>query len=550
MTPGPTEPNLIAGAPEASSDVTRGTRLAFLPAIRAQSEDQYLTYASEWMAREVGADACDILFGTAGGALILRASTHFPELVGKVRFGRGVGLCGTAFSRGQMIYVPENLMNHRRFVPVKGMDESHFAAALAVPVPGDDGLLGVAYLRRQLPWPAGTHPRKWAREAAEHLAIAFRAFRAGYLAGSRASGLGVIKEVTKTMSDSAYLEEILQLLVNITANRFNYKVVTVRLLDETGQELILRATQATNKAYQRKRAIKLGESIAGRAIREGRSVVVDDVMTNPEYIGHDLAEEQGLRSMICVPLVVQGRVLGVMSCYTGEVRQFSEDEIAVLETLAKQSAVNIEHAKLQVRNTLMQEMHHRVKNNLQQVASLLRLQMRQAKHREIEDALNDSLMRVQSIASVHELLSRDDLDHVSLKHIAEMLGHHTQQSLVLPHKRIHFSVRGDDVWLNTNQATQIALVLNEMIQNGVEHGFAHADEGEIHINVEEKKGEIGIWVSNNGDPLPKDFDPLKGGNLGMQIVRSLVGSLGGSWVIEERLGWTVGQVIFPRDAAE
>lgn len=387
------------------------------------------------------------------------------------------------------------------------------------------------------------------KRTVQEAGMVIRAFQHVYELGAQSSKLGALSQVTRTIVGTPYLEEILQLLVNITAQQFNYKVVTVRLLDERQRELILRATQATNKAYQRKRAIKLGESIAGRAISEMRPIIVDDVQAESEYIGHDLAEAQGLRSMICIPLTLGNRALGVISCYTGEQHEFEDDEIAALETLGKQAAVSIEHAKLQVRNTLMQEMHHRVKNNLQQVASLLRLQLRQSHYQSLDQAINDSLARILAIASVHELLSRDDLDHVGIKSIAELLVQHTQQSFIPPDKTIRFSVRGDDVTLAINQATNIALILNELILNAVEHGFEQASDGEIHINVEDRDGMIGVWVSNNGDPLPGDFDMIQG-QLGLQIVDRLARSLGGPITIEDRLGWTVCELLFPRTQGE
>jgi two-component system, sensor histidine kinase PdtaS len=326
-------------------------------------------------------------------------------------------------------------------------------------------------------------------------------------------------------------------------------VCTVRLLDEERGELVLRATQATAKAYQRKRALKLGESIAGRAIAENRPVIIPDVQVEEDYVGHDLAVEQGMRSMICIPLTIQDRVVGVMTCYTDRVREFAEDEISALETLAKQAAISIEHAKLQVRNTLMQEMHHRVKNSLQQVASLLRLQLRHSQGQSAEEMLADSLARILAISSVHDLLSREDLDHVSVRQVAELLVSQ-QIGLVPPHRDIRFEVRGDDFRLNMNQATQVALILNELIQNAVQHGFVKTESGEIHVNVEEKDGEIGVWVSGSGDPLPPEFDPSRHGHLGLQIVDNLTRSLGGKFTIEDRLGWTVSEVRFLRVGSE
>lgn len=497
------------------------------------------------------ADAVDILTAASGGSLILTSSSRSPELIERLRLAKGVGLVGAAYTSQELIQVSDELATDSRNRPVEDLDDERFRSAIAIPYHVSESLSGVVYLRREVAWAPliADEIDRILREVTQVFQM-FEAFKVGLSTGSHESKLDILSEVARTVSTNPYLEEVLQLLVNITAQRFNYRVVTVRLLDHERQELILRATQATNKAYQRKRAIKLGESIAGKAIQSGAPVFTLDVLNDEDYIGHDLAEEQGLRSMICIPLIVQDRPVGVMSCYTGETRQFTDDEISVLMTLAQQTAVTIEHSRLQVRHTLMQEMHHRVKNNLQQVASLLRLQMRQSHYKTLEDALTDSLARIQAIASVHELLSRDDLDHVSIRHIAEMLCNHQQQSFILPDKSIKFSVRGDEVHLNMNQATQVALILNEMIQNAVEHGFANSREGEIHITVEDNDGEIGLWVSNDGDPLKDDFDPQTSGQLGLQIIRSLSGALGGTFKIENRIGWTVCEVIFTRQAAE
>jgi two-component sensor histidine kinase len=233
-----------------------------------------------------------------------------------------------------------------------------------------------------------------------------------------------------------------------------------------------------------------------------------------------------------------------MSCYAGELRQFAPQELAALETLAKQAAVSIEHGKLQARDTLLQEMHHRVKNNLQQVASLLRIELRRSEPRPVHEALGDTLHRIEAIASVHELLSRDDLDHVSLTMLAELLIQAQQQSLLNPEKHVNFSVRGTEVFVDTARATNVALVLNELIQNAVKHGFRETDRGEIHVTIEEQGGRVGVWVSNNGDSLQPGAD--QGRSLGLQIISGLARSLGGTFELYERGGWTIAHLGFAR----
>jgi two-component sensor histidine kinase len=495
--------------------------------------------------------ACDLLLRQNGEGLVLKASTANPELTNRMKLGKNVGLCGFAFLDQQNLFLERDAPKDKRYAKYAGTEDVDWEAVVVLPLLREkEEPVGVLVVRHNTPRQVSEDERQRLQEIAQCVSGLVQGYDRAYEVGAKSNRLGALSEVTKTISNSPYLEEILQLLVNITAQQFNYTVCTVRLLDENRGELVLRATQAPAKAYQRKRAIKLGESIAGRAINENRPIIVPDVQVEEDYIGHDLAVEQGLRSMICVPLMVRDKPVGVMSCYTSTVREFSPDETKALETLAKQAAVSIEHAKLQVRNTLMQEMHHRVKNNLQQVASLLRLQMRHSSYKSIEEALNDCLTRILAIASVHDLLSRDDLDHVGIRSVAETLVQHQQSSLVLPDRSIMFLVRGHDVRLNMTQATQIALVLNELISNAVEHGFKESVKGEIHVTVEDLEGEISVWVSNNGDRLPENFDPTVQGHLGMQIVDSLARALGGRFKIGDVLEWTVAEVRFPRHTGE
>ncbi len=513
-------------------------------------EDLLTDIANLW-CRTFGADSCDILFREPGDALLLKASTIVPSLANRLRLGKGVGLCGAVLLTGEPIFLSKHAQADQRFAKYPGVEYNECESIAVLALSGENSIpFGTILVRKGQVWQFSAKEKHDLSSMAEAAAACILAFDNVFQSGAQSNRLGALSEVSRTISQSPYLEEILQLLVNLTAQQFNYSVCTVRLLDETRGELVLRATQAPAKAYHRKRAIKLGESIAGKAMAENRPVIVRDVQTDADYIGHDLAVEQGLRSMICVPLMIQDKPVGVLSCYTSEVRDFLPDEQKALETLAKQAAFSIEHAKLQVRNTLMQEMHHRVKNNLQQVASLLRLQMRMSRYTSLEDALNDTLARILAIASVHDLLSREDLDHVGIRSIAETLVHHQQSSLLLPDRQIGFKVGGDDVTLSMNQATQIALVLNELILNAIEHGFTETLSGEIHINIEAPAEEVSIWVSNSGDPLPPDFDPTVASHLGLKIVDNLARSLGGRFTMSNILGWTVAEVKFPKATGE
>lgn len=519
-------------------------------AARARNEDQLLSELALAAQAETRTQGVDLLL-VEGDELVLRASTIGPEYVHRLRVSRQIGLGGQVFSGGVRAVIPNSLQEQPDYRTYFGYDEEPFESAVIEPLQLGGEIFGAIYFRRQAPWSPRADELELTSAIAGLISGALQVFRMGLGASAGSNRrIGAVSQITDTLTRSPYLEEILQLLVNVTAQQFNYKVCTVRLLDEQNQELVLRATQATVRAYQRKRSIKLGESIAGRAIVEQRHIVVRDVQAEPDYIGHDLAVEQGLRSMICLPLTIQGRAVGVLTCYTDQVRDFEEDEVAALEAIASQAAVTIEHAKLQVRTTLMQEMHHRVKNNLQHVVSLLRLQLRHKHYKNTEEAINDSLSRILAIASVHDLLSREDLDHVGIRSIAEVLVHHQQQSFISPEKQIRFEVRGEDVRLNMTQATQVALVLNELIQNAVEHGFGAVDQGDIHINIETRGEQVALWVSNNGSPLPTGFEIASHSHLGLQIVSNLARGLSGELTMEDRLGWCVSEVVFHKTVSE
>jgi two-component sensor histidine kinase len=525
---------------------------AFLECVHTATSEASLLgeLATVWQSL-TKADSVDLLMIDASEKLVLAASTHAPDFVGRIKLGKGKGVAQRIRDHASPIYLEDGAKKHPDYVVVESLDDHKVEAIAGLPlVAWNKDILGVALLNRYSPWSMSEDDRVALQDTASQLADLIWTYRAAFQHGSESNRLGALSEVTRLMADSPYLEEILQLLVSLTAQQFGYRVVTVRLLDDSRKELVLRATQAPARAYQRKRAIKLGESIAGRAIGERSPVIVPDVQLEADYIGHDLAAEQGLRSMICVPLIIQERPVGVMSCYTTELHEFTEAEVSALQTLAQQAAISIEHAKLQVRTTLLQEMHHRVKNNLQQIASLIRLQMRHPGEKTLAEALNDTQARILSISAVHDLLSRDDLDHVSILSIAESLVQLQQSSLLRPDRRIQFLVRGDAVYLSTAQATQVALALNELILNAAEHGFARTESGDIHITVEDMDEEVGVWVSNKGDSLPPDFDLSKYGNLGLQIVDSLARSLGGRFVLEDRLGWTVAEIQFPRASGE
>lgn len=503
---------------------------------------------AEIARRVTHTDAAQIFLMTEQGTLRLEADTNEPDAKKKVELTLGSGLTGWAALHRKPVAIYREPWNDARYLEHPLLNERSFQSLLCVPLVAGDDLLGVVNVRTRLPYGYARREAHILSSIAHQVARAIQQQTEVERLVTKAAKFEAVSEVSGAIVQSPYLEEILQLLVGFTAERLNYKVVTVRLLDESRQELVLRATQSQNYAYRRKRGLHVGESFAGRAVVEKRSFSVPDVTENTEYVGADLAEEQGLKGMACVPLMAGDEPIGVMTCYTEDRHEFSKLEMRALEALAQQAALAIEHARLKVRNTLMQEMHHRMKNSLQQVASLLRLQLADGGHKTVEEALSDVLNRLTAIAGVHDLLSREDLDRVGVISIAEALASHQQMAMMLPKRFVPISIGGDDVPLGMTQATQVALILNELVQNAVQHGFRNFEEGEICIRVRALDDEVKIWVSNSGSGLPDDFELALDSHLGLKIVTSLAGAIGAKFSLGRRFKWVVAELRLPTSA--
>ncbi|KAA0226238.1 MAG: hypothetical protein AKCLJLPJ_02194 [Fimbriimonadales bacterium] len=482
--------------------------------------------------------------------LSLAADTYEPEKVGRVTIRLGQGITGWAALHRRSVALSRDPWRDPRFLDYPGLDERRFQSLLCVPLIAGGELIGTVNVRTLRRYGYTAREANVLSRIAGQVARAIRQQSKVASLQQTAEHYETVSEVAGLISGSPYLEEILQLLVTFTAERLNYKVVTVRMLDEARDELVLRATQSMNYAYQRKRSIRVGESFAGRALATMQIVTSEDVTRDAEYIGADLAEEQGLKSMVCVPLIVRDRAIGVMTCYTERIRNFSRSELKTLAALAKQAAIAIEHAKLTVRTTLMQELHHRVKNNLQQVASLLRLQLAEPSGKPVEEMLGDTMNRITTIARVHDLLSREDLDRVGLRTLAEALSQGQQQALIAPGQRVEFDVQGGDIPLGTAQATQVALILNELMQNAIEHGFQSGGSGKVAISIGSDGDEVYLTVVNSGQKLADGFSIDTHSHLGLKIVSTLSRAIGGTFTLANGPSGVVAELRFPIESAE
>lgn len=176
---------------------------------------------------------------------------------------------------------------------------------------------------------------------------------------------------------------------------------------------------------------------------------------------------------------------------------------------------------LKYKESAIKEIHHRVKNNLQTVASLLRLQARRLRSPEAKLALEESVNRIGSIALVHETLSFEDDQAVDFTRVARRLVSMVAQGMLVNDNKVRLEVYGESGFIDSQIATPMALAITELVQNAVEHAFPNG-QGEVHVSLHRGDHVLQAQVSDTGRGLPPDFRLEKTSSLGLSIVQTLI----------------------------
>jgi two-component sensor histidine kinase len=214
-----------------------------------------------------------------------------------------------------------------------------------------------------------------------------------------------------------------------------------------------------------------------------------------------------------------------------------------------------EHARLtrtlEEKDVLLKELHHRVKNNLQVIASLLSLQATAATDETVTAVLRESQHRVEAIALIHEqLYGWADLRHVQLAQQANLLMANLFSAFGVDRARISGQVAvwprpdGTPLVLGVDRAIPIGLILNELISNALKHAFPDGRSGTLRIEAHDRDGRVELAVIDDGVGVPEDLDTRKRKSLGLEIVEVLARQLRGTWQLKREIG-TVFRLSFP-----
>lgn len=285
--------------------------------------------------------------------------------------------------------------------------------------------------------------------------------------------------------------------------------------------LILYISSIAENLY---RKLGYGQSLLHRRIAELRTdeSVFFKAMESGGCVEEVVQEEGYTLVKRAIPLVTTHGRSWLRDSLLGRFRQVPREIDGAIIVIQDITEERQKEQELKIKSTMIQEIHHRVKNNLQTIAALLRLQARRTGSPEVGDMLKQTIHRILSIAVVHEYLSYDESSIVNLREVTQRIINEATQGILDPMKRIRFVLDGQDVLLPAQQATSSALIVNELLQNAIEHGFANRNEGIVRISLDENEGQCRLEIADDGEGLSPGFNTAHDGSLGLQIVRTLV----------------------------
>src|SRR5688500_14940208 len=419
--------------------------------------EEVLGLVATKVADALDADACFVyLYDERADELVLRAThgSRVEEMTRRPRLRPGEGITGSAAAERAPIAISARAHLDSRFKQFPNLREDEYESILAVPILARDTLAGALNVRTR-------EPREWPDDEidllvaiASQVAQTIQHAQLYAAAQRRVHELEALSRISEAVSEALYLEESLEAIVT----------TTMAAVDATGAALVLDDGRI--------------------AWPEGRPGA------------------HALR----LPLRWKRRQIGELVCDRDT--PFTADERQLLETIAHHAAVALEHGRAVMRGVLAQEIHHRVKNNLQSVASLLRVQAR-AENVEPRKALNDSVNRILAIAAVHEVLTEHREDDVDLGELVDRLRAMLVQGLVAGKE---VTAELEPVSLAGQRATALALVFTELFQNALEHGGDH-----VSIALAQRNGAVVLTIADDGTGIDEARD-----GTGLSIVRALV----------------------------
>jgi two-component sensor histidine kinase/putative methionine-R-sulfoxide reductase with GAF domain len=516
------------------------------------------TSATEYLRKSINiildvtrADAITVfVFDRPTSSLTLAGQHGFdPALVGTMTIRGDRGIIGRANSEGKAVFAGNVKENPDWYASPALRDDAYQAqASIPMKLSNPDRMVGVLSLWMLEPQAFDEDERIFLKDVAAELAIGVEYTQLHSLTDERLRRkiieLGTLQRVSRTVASALDLNDVLRFVSESAVELTNAESAAVFRLPSQGKEeesspLVEYRVGTTRQVSN----------------QESRDALLSDVINSGSARAVDMDYVDGTSILYCMPLSSARERWGALCVRLKSGVEVTEDDLALLQAFTDTASIAIENAELyeearrsvETASTLLQEMHHRVRNNLQTVAALLSLQLRQVEGSEAERHLQDAIGRVQAIASVHDLLSDETrLSGATIDAIARLVADELKVTLIPPSTSVAFTIEPTDVAVPTRQATVLALLFNELISNSIEHGFAGLDHGHVAIRAWRTANLITIEVENDGASLPADFDPNAKSGIGLRIIQRMVESdLKGEFSIDRFADRTIARMTFP-----
>jgi signal transduction protein with GAF and PtsI domain len=280
-------------------------------------------------------------------SLVLKASkTPHKQELGKVNLKRGEGIAGWVAQENQSVAIKQNAFEDPRFKTFKELPEDQYEALLATPIMYKDKSIGAINIQHKKPHEYSARTVQLISLIAKQMSGVITNAQLFEETKSKALQFDSLMKVSQSITSQDYLDEILGLIVVVTAGMLNSKICSIMMLDKKGKELMIKATQALSEEYKKKPNVKVNESISGEVVKTKKPIAILDVRKEKKYGFKELAVKENFTSMLVVPMVVKNKAIGVVNVYTKKPHVFSDDEIGILQIVANQAAVAIENTHL------------------------------------------------------------------------------------------------------------------------------------------------------------------------------------------------------------
>lgn len=310
---------------------------------------ELLQELSKLIVEQLKADSALIyLFDDNHEEVVLRGchSPHpHPEQVGKIRLKMGEGITGWVAEKKKPVVISRHASEDPRFKQFQNLQEDRYEAFLSVPITLKGELVGVLNVHHRKAHNHTPAEQEFSKTIAHEIAGAIEHAQLHHRVQKRSQQVEALARMSQSIAQGIYLREILQLIVTMAAEMMGSKICSLMLLDEKKKELKIEATQSLSEEYKSKAPVKVGVSVSGRAIQQKQPIVVADVLQDPNYTYPDIARKENLRSLLCVPMMAKDKPIGVINCYTAQLHTFTPEEIELLQAVANQAAIAIEHTR-------------------------------------------------------------------------------------------------------------------------------------------------------------------------------------------------------------